>query len=180
MVQTRQFLILIGLIVIIGVGLFIVLRDESKQQVPPPEEPPTDEVVPLQVENLELEASATFWQNFMPIIPPEGPPFYLVLELTVTNYGPTTISGFKAVRTTVYFANSKDVLHTFQLEPLDPENNSIHPGETITFEFTNERTTIFSPDLEEGTKFYARILVSWKPEHTEILTSPPVSVEFTY
>lgn len=176
----RLFLALIGLILVIGVVLVMIFHYKPNQQVPPPDEPPTDEVAPIQVDYLVFEANVVFWQNFMPIIPPEGPPFYLVLEITVKNYGNIPISGFTAIKTTVYFAATTRALHTFQLEPLDSANNSIHPGEIRKLEFTNERSTIFSPDLEEGTKLYARVLVRWESDQAVILTTPLAPVEFTY
>ncbi len=176
----RLFLALFGLILVIGVVLVMVFHYKANQQVPPPEEPPTDVVAPIQVDNVVFEANAIFWQNFMPIIPPEGPPFYLVLEITVKNWGNVPLTGLTAVRTTIYFADTTRALHTFQLEPLDSVNNSIKPGEIKNLEFTNDRSTIFSPDLEEGTKLYARIQVCWGSEQAVILTTPLAPVEFTY
>lgn len=176
----RLFLALIGLILVIGVVLVMIFHYKANQQVPPPDEPPTDVIPPIQADNMVFEANAIFWQNFMPIIPPEGPPFYLVLEITIKNLGSIPITGLTAVRTTVYFAATTRALHTFQLEPLDSVNNSIQPGEIRKLEFTNDRSTAFSPDLDEGTKLYARILVRWEIEQAVILTSPLAPVEFTY
>ncbi|MFQ6125577.1 MAG: hypothetical protein ACE5R6_13395 [Candidatus Heimdallarchaeota archaeon] len=176
----RLFLALIGLFIVIGAVLLITYHYKANLPVPPPDKPPTDDVAPLQVGNLVLEANAVFWQNFMPIIPPEGPPFYVIIEITMRNYGSFPISGFTAIKTTVYFAATKNPLHTFQLEPVDAANNSIQPGEIRKLEFTNGRSTIFSPDLEEGTKLYTRILVHWASNQAEILTTPLAPVEFTY
>jgi len=47
-------------------------------------------------------------------------------------------------------------------------------------EFTNERGVVFSPDLEEGTGLYARVLVTWADGQQVILTTPPSPVHFTY
>ncbi len=176
----RLFLAFIGLIMVIGVAMVIFFYYKANQPVPPPDEPPTDEIAPIQVDNLVFEANPIFWQNFMPIIPPEGPPFYLVLEIIVKNYGDISISDITAIKTTVYYAATTRALHTFKLEPSGSTNNSIRPGETKKFEYTNDRSTIFSPDLEEGTELYARILVRWASEHEVILTTPPAPVEFTY
>lgn len=176
----RLFLTSIGLIMVIGVVMVIIFHYKANQPVPPPVEPPTDEMAPIQVDYLVFEAKIIFWQNFMPIIPPEGPPFYLVLEIIVKNYGNIPISDITAIRTTVYYAATTRALHTFKLEPFDSVNNLIRPGETRKFEYTNDRSTIFSPDLEEGTELYARILVRWESEHEVILTTPLAPVEFTF
>lgn len=56
----RLFLALIGLILVIGVVLVIIFHYQTNQPVPPPVEPPTDGMPPIQVDNLVFEANIIF------------------------------------------------------------------------------------------------------------------------
>ncbi|MFX0108407.1 MAG: hypothetical protein ACFE7R_09000 [Candidatus Hodarchaeota archaeon] len=128
-------------------------------------------------------ATAVFWQDFMPSIPEEGPPFYLVLRVNVTNMGNGTIFGLDMPRVTVYFNNTFTPLHSFHIDPgvaCCDDENAVPPGETLILEFTNRREAIFSPDLDEGTGLYARAVFIWETDGEAILTTPPNALSFTY
>jgi len=148
--------------------------------VPPPTIPPTSAVECIQVGGLRFNASAYYWQDFMPSVPPEGPPFAVVIWVTVTNNGTSTAYDLTAIKATVYFAGTLNPLGTFRLTRIGTGANSTSPGDTIVMEFTNERGVVFSPDLEEGTGLYARVLVTWADSQQVILTTPPSPVHFTY
>lgn len=148
--------------------------------VPPPTSPPTDVVDFYHVGGLWFNASAYYWQDFMPITPAEGPPFMFVIWVTVTNNGNSTAYNFTAVKATLYFAGTLKPLHTFALGRVDTGANSTSPGSTIVMEFTNQRTEAFSPSLEEGTGLYARVLITWADSQEAVLTTPPSPVHFTY
>lgn len=170
------------IIVVVLVAGSLVFLSNFIPPVAPPEEPPSGVVEPVLVGDLELTAAAYFWQDFMPEVPPEGPPFYLALRVNATNRGNTTVFGLNVHFVTVYFSDSVNILHTFKIQPglaccfdeFTVPSNSSH-----LIEFTNDRETIFSPDLEEGIDLYARVHVVWDNGES-LVTTAPVPLGFTY
>ncbi|MFW9887503.1 MAG: hypothetical protein ACFFER_04935 [Candidatus Thorarchaeota archaeon] len=171
----------IVVLVVLIAGSIVILSDFIPP-VAPPNEPPSQAVEPVIVDDLELTAIAYFCQDFMPEIPPEGPPFYLVIRVNATNRANTTVFGLNVHAVTVYFGGSRNVLHTFKIQPgltccfdeFTVPSNSSH-----LIQFTNNRETIYSPDLEEGIDLYARVYVVWDNGEA-IITTPPVPLGFTY
>jgi hypothetical protein len=148
--------------------------------VPPPLLPPGDTVEPVAMNDVELSASIYIWQDFMPMIGSEGPPFFVHLRVNVTNMSPSTLSGFNVSRTTIYYGNTISPLVTFSLVLVEPGEFLVGPGDTVAFSLTNDRTTVFSPDIAEGTLLYATVLVVWADGSTTVLTSPECELEYTF
>jgi hypothetical protein len=172
----------IGLILVVVIGLGIVGVMLYSYSVPPPQEPPGEEPETVIKDGLEAWAKAIYSQDFMPAIPEEGPPFYTIIWLNVTNTGNTTITNFHAVRATIYFYNTSQELAT-----LDLTSNiqyfvwpQIGPEESVVFEFTNVRDSIFSPTIEEGAILYSRVLATWETGSEMILTTPPSALFYTH
>ena len=152
------------------------------EPVPPPDEPPSYVGGNITSGNLELVASAFFWQDFMPSIPPEGPPFYLVIRVNVTNNGNSAVFGLDVSRVSVYF-NNLSLLYTFEIEPAVSccsDEFSVAPGHTEIFEFTNNRETVFSPEVAEDTELFAQVLLIWDSNGQAILTTPLVPLLYTH
>ncbi|MFW9861470.1 MAG: hypothetical protein ACFFEX_07290 [Candidatus Thorarchaeota archaeon] len=171
----------IVVLVVLVAGSIVILSNFTLP-VAPPDEPPSQGVEPVIVDDFELTATAYFWQDFMPEIPPEGPPFYLVIRLNATNHANTTVFGLNVRAVTVYFGGSRNVLHTFKIQPgltccFDEFTVSSNSSQLI--QFTNDRETIYSPDLEEGIDLYARIHVVWDNGEA-LITTPPGPLGFTY
>jgi hypothetical protein len=172
-------------VLVIATGTVFILGGAligGLEPVPPPTEPPSEVVDNITVGNLELAASAFFWQDFMPSIPPEGPPFYLVIRVNVTNTGNVAIFGLDVSRVSVYF-NNLTLLHTFDIEPgvsCCSDEFSVSPGHTEIFEFTNNRENIFSPEVAEDTELFARILLTWDSDSQAIITTASVPLLYTH
>lgn len=149
--------------------------------IPPPEKSPGIGDSTVVIDNVEFVIKSYFWQDFMPMIPKKGPPFYLLFKLKITNKKEKELVDFCAVKTTLYYEQTNQQFHSFYLIPTagtKPEEK-ILPGQTKNLEYTNDRSEVFSPKIEQGTKLYAQILLSWnRKEH--ILTSLPSGVEYTY
>lgn len=180
-------MIAIGIILfaVIGIGLLgagLIIAGYDPLQVPPPAEPPGEDPE-ISVENeLEAWAVAVYWQDFMPMIPAEGPPFCTVIWINVTNTGNTTVTNFHAVRVTIYFYNNSLPLGTLNLTSriqyfVWPE---IRPGESAVFEYTNAGSSIFSPTVEEGAVLYSRVLTRWENGNEMVLTTPPSELGYTH
>ena len=182
MIDRKTASIGIILVAVIGLGAAGLLLFSDPLQVPPPTEPPGNDLEPIIKNGLLAWAEAVYWQDFMPIIPAEGPPFYTVIRINVTNTGNITVSNFHAVRVTIYFHNSSlplvtlDITSTIQYF-VWPE---IRPGESVEFEYTNVRDSIFSPTIEEGVVLYSRVLTRWENGSEMILTTPPSELGFTH
>ena len=177
---TRIFLAVFAMILVAsGAGAFLILGNLSAD-VPPPVSPPTSSVDHIEVDGLRLNASAYYWQDFMPDIPDEGPPFMFIIWITVKNNGNSTVDDLTAIKATLFYSGTLTPLRTFMLTRVDSGANSTAPGGTILMEFTNQRGEVFSPDIEEGTEFYARVLFTWVGNYQAILTTPPSPLMFTY
>ncbi|MHA2069607.1 MAG: hypothetical protein ACXABY_35030 [Candidatus Thorarchaeota archaeon] len=175
-------IILVAVIGLGVVGVLINLSFSDPLQVPPPADPPGEELEPIIKDGLSAWAEAMYWQDFMPIVPAEGPPFYTIIWINVTNIGNSTVTNFHAVRVTIYFYNNSLPLVTLDLMSsiqyfVWPE---IEPGESVEFEFTNVRDSIFSPTIEEGAILYSRILARWENGSEMILSTPPSPLEYTF
>ena len=173
------------IITLSGVGILAAYLNglsPDLSQVPPPENPPGDEKEIIVASNLELWAEAEFWQDFMPLVPPEGPPFHTVVYINITNTGTSTLESFNAPKMTVYFGDSVDALVTLNLT-LGIQTFApiiVQPGESTVVEYINNRNEIFSPTLDEGTALYARVLFQWGVGEEAILTTAPSELMFTY
>ncbi|MDF1540956.1 MAG: hypothetical protein P1Q69_18820 [Candidatus Thorarchaeota archaeon] len=183
MIDKKAILTSILIVSIVGVGVVaVLLGDPSIQQVPPPDTFPDNEIQIVSSGGLLIWAEAGYWQDFMPAVPPEGPPFYLVIKINITNIGDTTVTDLFAPRVTIYYNSTYQSLVTLNLTtvlrffaPL-----SISPGESTVVEFTNDRSTIFSPSIEEGTVLYSQVLFSWEGGNEAILTTAPNDLLFTH
>ncbi len=147
----------------------------------PPEKSPVIGDSIVVIDDVEFVIKSYFWQDFMPLIPKKGPPFYLSFRLIITNNSEEEIADFYAVKTTLYYQEANQQFHSFYLIPAasTKPKEKILPGQTKSLEYTNDRSEAFSPEIEQGTKLYGQILLSWDgKEH--ILTSPPSKVEYTY
>ncbi|MHA1137438.1 MAG: hypothetical protein ACTSSE_13215 [Candidatus Thorarchaeota archaeon] len=180
----KSMVIIIILVMVLGMGVsmiivgFIQLLQSDPTQVPPPSFPPGEDPDIIVSHNLEVWAEAMYSQDFMPFVPAEGPPFGTIIWVNVTNTGNTTVNNFEAVRTTIYFHNNSMPLVTLNLIIVG-DSKQIGPGESIILRFINDKESIFSPTIEEGTVFYSRILTRWGDNIEEVLTTPPSAVFFT-
>lgn len=180
--------VIVILVTVLGIGAIGTILNLSLSgplQVPPPLVLPTEIPDTIASHGLEVFAEAGYWQDFMPTIVEEGvsvegPPFYTAILVNITNNGNTTVSDFEAVRMTIYYFNNSNIaLITFRLT-LVGDSLQIGPGENIVLAFTNDRGSIFSPTIDEGTNLYSRILVSWGDGIEEILTTPPSALGYTH
>jgi len=152
----------------------------ASSEVKPPDKFPTLADTLQVVEKITFKIDLYLWQNFMPGPEESGPPFYISLQLSVKNNDKKKVVGLKAIELTLYPENSKKPFHTFRLVSEDPDAPvEIKPTQEEYFTFTNDRREIFSPKLDQDSKFYARIKVVWNGKE-RILTSPVVGVESTY
>lgn len=149
-------------------------------QVPPPTHLPGTDPEVFMTGNLTAWAEADYWQDFMPSFSTEDPPFLLVVDVNVTNTGTSTITGFKIPRLTIYFDGTRTPLATLTLHVVSPELSEIGPGESFVIQLTNDRDTVFSPSIEEGTALYSRVLLGWGIGSTMILTTPPSALYYTH
>jgi len=185
MISTKATTIGVILVVVTGLTVVGVLVNSSFSdplQVPPPAEPPGDEPEIITKDGLEAWAEAIYSQDFMPEIPEEGPPFYTVIWLNVTNNGNITVTNFHVVRVTIYFFDTNRPLATLDLVSniqyfVWPE---LRPGKCADFEYINVRDTIFSPTIDEGTLLYSRVLTQWENGGEMILTTPPFALLYTH
>ncbi len=181
MLARKIVAISIIVVAVLGLGVFgLILNLSDPLQVPPPPSPPDEDPEIVITQELETWAEVMYWQDFMPAIPEEGPPFYLIIWINVTNTGTTPITDFDAVRATIYFHNTSMPLVTLSLHKVIPEGSEVGPRESIVFEFTNDRETIFSPTIEEGAVLYSRVLTGWGDGNEMILTTPPSALGYTH
>ncbi len=182
MSDRRIIAIVVILVTVLGMGVIGIILNVSRSdplQVPPPSVPPGENPEIIISHGLEVWAEASYWQDFMPSVPEEGPPFYTVIRVNVTNTGETTVSDFEAIRMTIYFDNTNVSLVTLNLI-LVGDWPQIGPGENTVLVFTNNRDSIFSPTIDEGTELYGRVLTRWGDGIESILTTPPSAVLYTH
>ncbi|MGY5853803.1 MAG: hypothetical protein RTU92_09575 [Candidatus Thorarchaeota archaeon] len=132
--------------------------------------------------DVELWADSEFWQDFMPAVPPEGPPFYAVVGINITNNGDTKIVNIGVAQATVFFYDTGQPLASLNMTTVNYYFAPIEigPGESIYIEYINSRSEIYSPTLEEDTMLYARVLFVWGDGNQQILTTPPAALLFTF
>ena len=150
-------------------------------KVPPPERFPQEKDSIMVIDDVKLTISPYFWQDFMPAVPPQGPPFFVSFEIEVKNCTGEPLIGFAALVTTLYYSDTQRAFRSFRLTPVadTKTEQTILPGQEKRLAYTNDRTQIFSPEIEQGTKLYARIMARWDAE-IHLLTSPPAGVGRTY
>lgn len=179
MIDRRVLLASLLIISIVGVGIFAVLLNSNNYQVPPPSNLPDGEIQIVTSGDLQLWAKAEYTQDFMPVIPPDGPPFYCFITINITNIGENTIDDLGASRVTIYYNSSFEALVTLNLTtaynyfaPL-----SVRPGESIAVAFINYDS--FYPTIDEGTVLYSRVLFHWSGGES-ILTTAPSALLYTH
>jgi len=175
---------------LLSLGVFLLLfsfcknakitENEEKASISPEKGPGVGDSIVV-IDEVKFVIRSYFWQDFMPMIPPQGPPFYLVFKLKVTNNTDRALIDFYAVKTNLFYEDDNEKFHSFSLIPAGgtKPKERILPKETKNFEYTNDRTEIFSPKIEEGTKLYGQILFSWDGKK-QILTSSPSEVKYTH
>ncbi|MHA1908750.1 MAG: hypothetical protein ACW98Y_15730 [Candidatus Thorarchaeota archaeon] len=185
MLDRRIVATVLIVISISGVGILAVLLNgpsPSPSQIPPPSSPPGNETEIVTAGNLTVWAEAQFSQDFMPAIPPEGPPFYSFISINITNNGEESVSDISAHRITIYYNNSLNALVTLNITTVNQffAPISVSPGESTVIDFINLSNEIYSPTIDQGTGLYGRILFSWNGNQDTILTTVPTSLLFTY
>lgn len=162
----------------------ILIQDppQDPSQVPPPDSPPGQIPEIYKDGDVELGAEAEFSQDFMPAVPPEGPPFYVFIKINITNTGNSTITNLGASRATIYYNDSLDPLVTLNLTSAIQyfKEVEVRPGESIVMEFINDRSEIFSPTIDEGTVLFARVVFAWGNGFEQVLTTPPSALLYTH
>lgn len=172
---------IVGIVVTVGTAFILLGMNNALAQIPPPDTYPDNDLEVFQGESVEVTAEAIYSQNFMPIVDDDGPPFYVLVRINVTNTGDTTLETLNALRTTLYYNGTLTAFATLNLtlavRTLLPI--TVEPGESLMIEFINDRSEVFSPIIDEGTYLYARVLFQWD-YGKGILTTPPSDVLFTH
>lgn len=177
-------------VVLIILSLFSTIMGFDQKQKPAP---PVETSVPVAakipapsdsvtvIENVRLSISSYFWKDFMPAVPPAGPPFYLSILIQFKNQSAQPLNSFSVEKVSLYFAGSRKLFHTFQLisEGNNTASEKIAKGETKILRYTNTRERLFTGKIERGTQLYGRIRVHLNGK-TFDLSIPPSPVHFTY
>ena len=173
----RIFLSLATLVIFLSCAA----KNQNLGSVPPPDKFPTEQDSVQIIDKIKFTPTLYLWQDFMPKLSESGPPFYLTLDLKLGNNSENKIKNFRIEKLTLYYDQTKKELQTFDLECLNSDSveAEIALQESKEMNFTNDRSKVFSPQLKEGDKFYARILVWWDGKK-KIVTSIPVEVQFTH
>jgi len=163
------FLILLsGIVIYISQpGLYSLLYP-----VPPSETPPEDydTVETILVGPLLLNATA----NATGSIPHQGPiTIRMNLKINITNTGNESVTSFRAIRMSVYNAES-ELFYTFSFQY--DWNATIPFGETVILIYQNHETTIMAP--YEPFHIYARVLVTFDTDYETVLTTPLINGMF--
>ncbi|EQB63352.1 MAG: hypothetical protein RBG1_1C00001G0931 [candidate division Zixibacteria bacterium RBG-1] len=173
----RIFLFLVTL----AIFLSCAAKNKNLAVVPPPDKFPTEEDSVQIIDKIKFTPTLYLWQDFMPKMSEAGPPFYLTLDMKLENNSDKVIKNLRVEKLTLYYDQTKKELHTFDLEPVvgDSMIPELNTEESKEMHLTNNRSKVFSPQIKEGEKFYARILVWWNGKK-KIITTIPVEVQFTY
>ncbi|MFW9932089.1 MAG: hypothetical protein ACFFDR_05470 [Candidatus Thorarchaeota archaeon] len=182
MMERKVIAIAVVLVAVVGVsGYALLLGSIGTTQVPPPNEPPGDETIIITAGDVVLWAEAEYWQDFMPSDDPSHP-FFAVIRVNITNNGNTTIENLGALRTTIYYNDTLTPFVTLNLtqaiQTLVPI--TVSPGESVVIEYINDRSTVFSPTIDEGTGLYSQVLFRWGSGQEAILTTTPTELYFTF
>jgi len=101
MIDRKIIALVVMLIAVTGVGgLALLLGNTDPNQVPPPNEPPTNQIDIVTSGDVVLWAESEYWQDFMPSDDPSHP-FYCVIQVNITNNGDSIIENLAAIRTTM-------------------------------------------------------------------------------
>ena len=157
------------------------IRQGEVLKVPPPQKPATETDSIKVIDNVKFEVTPYFWVNLLPTLPSEKPPFYLSLQIKITNNSTQEITDFSALAISLYNAGSSLEFHSFLLVPVEKTQlkEKIPIGETKILNYTNDRTEVFSPQIDKKMKLYGRVLINLN-ETQQVLTTIPTPVEFTY
>ena len=133
------------------------------------------------IDDVRLEVAPHFWINLMPTSPSQKPPFYLSLEIKITNNSKKEITDFSPLAISVYYADSQKDFHDFLLVPVQGTQlkEKISTGESRILRYTNDRSEVFSTAIEKNTELYGRVLINMN-EKQHVLTTLPTRVEFVY
>ncbi len=172
-------------IVLGGVGMLsysLTALTPGSGHLPPPTTTPGPDPEVVTNGDVVLWADGYFWQDFMPAVPPEGPPFYAVVGINITNNGDTTITNIGVVKATIFLNDTGQPLVTLNMTTVNQyfAPITIAPGQSDYIEYINSRSEIFSPTLEEDIMLYARVLYVWGDGNQQILTTPPMALMYTY
>lgn len=156
-------------------------KNKNLVSVPPPKNYPSEQDSIQILDKIKFSPTLYLWQDFMPKMNGGNPPFYLTLDIKLQNNSKNKIKNFRVEKLTLYYDQTKKELHTFDLECLN-EDSVVAELNLLASEelnYSNERSQVFSPQIKEGEKFYARILVWWNGKK-KIITTVPVEVQFTH
>ena len=173
----RIFLFLATLVIFLSCAA----KNKNLVSVPPPNKFPAEQDSVQIIDKIKFTPTLYLWQDFMPKMNGRNPPFYLTLDMKLENNSKKKIKNFRIEKLTLYYDQTKKELHTFDLKCLNGDSlvAEINPQASKEINFTNDRSKVFSPQIKEGEKFYARILVWWNGKK-KIISSVPVEVQFTY
>jgi len=173
----RIFLFLVTLVIFLSCAA----KNKNLGSVPPPDKFPTERDSVQVIDKIKFIVNLYLWQDFMPKMNGGSPPFYLNLDIKLENNSDKVIKNLRVEKLTLYYDRTKKELRTFDLECLNGDSvvAEIALQESKEMNFTNDRSKVFSPQLKEGDKFYAQILVWWDGKK-KIITTIPVEVQFTY
>lgn len=129
---------------------------------------------------LVASAEAVYWQDFMPSDWEEGPPFWVLVYVNITNTGSERITGIDIPQVTIYFYNTSQLLVTLSLYQTITDYSEIGPSESILVQLQNDRETIFSPTIEAGTLLFSRVVLRWGSGNQMNLTTPPSELLYTF
>lgn len=165
----------------LAIFLSCAAKNQNLGSVPPPDKFPTEKDSVQILDKIKFSPTLYLWQDFMPKMNGGSPPFYLTLDMKLENNSNKVIKNLRVEKLTLYYDRTKKELHTFDLECLNEDSvvAEIAMQESKEMNFTNDRSKVFSPQLKEGDKFYARILVWWNGKK-KIINSVPVEVQFTH
>jgi hypothetical protein len=116
----------------------------------------------LKIDGITVAAEGSWCANHQPVIPPEGPTFFIHLEVVIENASDEDISGFKATKITLYYEDAAGEFATFCLQPQEgtPGGAEILSGVIDTLVYTKKDA--YHSDIAEGTMLYGCINVEWQ------------------
>ncbi len=185
MSDKRLFATIIVVIVLGGIGVIsysLNAMTYGSDHLPPPTTTPGPDPEVITDGGVELWAEAEFWQDYMPAIPPEGPPFHALVGINITNNGDTTVTDIGVAQATIFLYETGQPIVSINMTtaacyfvPIE-----IRPGESIYIDFINPSGEIVSTTLEEDTMLYARVMFVWGNGYQQILTTPPAALYYTH
>ena len=175
--RVAQILVAIGCITLIALGIMIRYPSPPTLRILPEldplpalEEPPGDDQVPVEIDNVTVGALVSFFM----FQPHNGPnTFSFHLEINVTNNGDADIDDFNAPKASVFFPNGS-LLYTFGLLP--SSNNSIEVGERRTLGYDEDRDMPVVLGVLASEEICLRVLVTFNSDIAVILTTPLIYI----